>query len=480
MPRTLRLGGGAGFAGDRLDAAVDLARRGALDWLVLECLAERTIALAQLRRRRDAGSGYDERLQARAESLLPILADTGTRLVSNLGAAHPLAAAEAIATIARGLGLRTRVAAVTGDDVLDALDDSMLALESGRPLADYASIVSANAYLGADALLPAIASGAPVVVTGRVADPSLFVAPLMHAFGWAADDIDRLARATAVGHLLECAGQLCGGYFADPGRKDVPGMASLGFPWADVDADGAATLGKVDGTGGRITVASATEQLLYEVTDPHGYLTPDVTADFSAVTLEQTAPDRVAVAGARGRPRPATLKVSVGYLAGFVGEGEIGYAGDHALERAELAAAIVRERLDGRFDAMRVDLIGATSMHGRALDPEARPYEVRLRVAARARSRERRGARRRRGRGALHQRAGGRRRGAQVGHRADRHRVHAGRPVAGAAAHHDRRGLTAWPSSPTSRTAAPATRATRRRFRSSPTGRRTTRAWSSA
>ena len=387
MRRTLRLGGGAGFAGDRLDAAVDLARHGALDWLVLECLAERTIALAQLRRRRDAGAGYDERLAARVESLLPVLDATGTRLVSNFGAANPLAAAEAIVAIARGLGVRTRVAAVTGDDVLDALDGTMRTLENGRPLADYAP-VSANAYLGADALLPAIASDAAIVVTGRVADPSLFLAPLMHAFGWASDDVDRLARGTVVGHLLECAGQLCGGYFADPGRKDVPGLARLGFPFADVDTDGVATLGKLDGTGGTLTVATATEQLLYEVTDPHGYLTPDVTADFSAVTLAEVSPDRVTVAGARGRARPDQLKVSVGYVAGFVGEGEIGYAGDNAVARAELAGAIVRERLDGRFDELRIDLIGATSLHGQSLDPRARPYEVRLRVAARAATRE--------------------------------------------------------------------------------------------
>ena len=388
MVATLRLGGGAGFAGDRLDAAVELATHGALDWLILECLAERTIALAQLRRRRDAGAGYDERLVARVEALLPVLAATGTRLCSNFGAANPLAAAEAIVAVARRLGVRTRVAAVTGDDVLDAIDPGMRALETGEPLPAHGSIVSANVYLGAEALLPAIDSGAAVVVTGRVADPSLFVAPLMHAFGWAADDVDRLAKGTVVGHLLECAGQLCGGYFADPGRKDVPALARLGFPFADVDATGAATLGKLDGTGGCLTVATATEQLLYEVTDPHAYLTPDVTADFSAVTLAEVAPDRVAVAGARGLARPETLKVSVGYVAGFVGEGEIGYAGDNALARAELAGAIVRERLDGRFDALRVDLIGATSLHGRSLDPGARPYEVRLRVAARAATRE--------------------------------------------------------------------------------------------
>jgi len=384
MRTSLRLGGGAGFAGDRTDAPLDLAERGALDYLVLECLAERTIAMAQLRRRRDPSSGYDTRLAERVESLLPILVRRKIRLVSNFGAANPLAAADTIVEVARRLRIPIKVAAVTGDDVLGALDLDARTMEGGVPLSTYAPIVSANAYLGADALLPALASGADIVVTGRVADPSLFVAPLMHEYGWSADDVDRLARGTAVGHLLECGGQLCGGYFADPERKEIPDMANLGFPFADVDPEGNAVLGKVAGTGGRITRATATEQLLYEVTDPHGYLTPDVSADFSSVTLSETAPDRIAVRGARGRPRPSQLKVSVGYLAGYLGEGEIGYAGANALARARLAGEIVRARLGRFFADVRIDLIGSTSLHGKSYDRDERPYEVRLRVAARA------------------------------------------------------------------------------------------------
>ena len=388
MRSSLRLGGGAGFAGDRLDAPVALAEDGALDYLVLECLAERTIALAQLRRRRDPGDGFDLRLTERVESLLPVLARRRFRLVSNLGAANPQGAAGAIAAIAQRMRIPVKVAAVTGDDVLAALDLDAPAMESGLPLSKYGPIVSANAYLGSEAILPALETGADIIITGRVADPSLFVAPLMHEYGWDPGDIARLAAGTAVGHLLECAGQLCGGYFADPGRKDIPGMATLGFPFAEVDPEGNATLGKVAGTGGRITVATATEQLLYEVTDPHGYLTPDVTADFSRVTLTETAIDRVAVRGARGRPRPERLKVSVGYLAGHIGEGEIGYAGANAVARAELAAEILRQRLVRRFDELRFDIIGSTSLHGHAFGRGAHPYEVRLRVAARAATRE--------------------------------------------------------------------------------------------
>ena len=194
----------------------------------------------------------------------------------------------------------------------------------------------------------------------------------------------RLARGTCVGHLLECAGQLTGGYFADPGPKDVPDMAWLGFPFADVADDGSATIGKVEGTGGAISLANTKEQLLYEVTDPHGYVTPDVIADFSRVTLNEVVPQRIVVVGATGKGRPAQLKVSVGYHAGFVGEGEIGYAGPNAMSRAQLAGEIVRERLEGQFADMRIDLIGSTSLHGRAFDKDEHPYEVRLRVAARA------------------------------------------------------------------------------------------------
>ena len=385
----LRIGCGAGFAGDRLDAALVLAERGELDYLVLECLAERTIALAQLRRRKDPARGYDPRLEQRIEQLLPVLKQQRTRLVSNMGAANPLAAAEVILAIARRLGIALKVAVVTGDDVLDQLTGDERTLESGAPLASFAPLVSANAYLGSAALLPALASGADIVITGRVADPSLFLAPMMHHYGWREGDYMRLAQGTCVGHLLECAGQICGGYFADPGRKDVPNMAWLGLPFADVDEEGNATIGKVSGTGGRIDLATAKEQLLYEVTDPYGYLTPDVVADFSTVRFAERGVDSVAVTGARGKARPAQLKVSVGYVAGYIGEGEIGYGGTNALARARLAADIVRERLNGQFEELRVDLIGSTSLNGRSFFSDENPYEVRLRVAARAPTPER-------------------------------------------------------------------------------------------
>ena len=322
-------------------------------------------------------------------SLLPIAKRNGVRIITNMGAANPLAAGRKVVALSNEMGLSVKVAIVTGDDVLGLLEPSMRTIEaSGAPLSDYGALVSANAYLGADAIVPALATGADVVITGRVADPSLFVAPLTHAFGWALDDWQRMGRATVIGHLLECAGQVTGGYFAEPGLKDVANLAHLGFPWCDVDAEGNGVLGKVAGTGGAISVRTAKEQLLYEVTDPGGYVTPDVVADFTAVSFSETGPDRVAVRGGKGRTRTPTYKVSVGYRAGFVGEGEVSYAGAKAKERAQLAGEIVRERLRDDLPDLRVDLIGIDSAHRSDFGYPHGPYEVRLRIAARAATRE--------------------------------------------------------------------------------------------
>lgn len=389
MSDTVRIGCGAGFQGDRLEPALVLAERGKLDYLMLECLGERTVALAQLRKLHDAKHGYDSLLERRMRGLLPLIKQNHVRVVTNMGAANPLCGAQAIVGLARELGLNVRVAALTGDDVLDALDPAQKVLETGEPLSSIGPLFSANAYLGVDAMLPCLESGADVVLTGRVADPSLALAPLAHHFGWAVDDAERFARGTVVGHLLECAGQLTGGYYADPGKKDMSGMASLGFPFADVDAEGNAQFSKVEGTGGRINRMTATEQLLYEVTDPHAYLTPDVTADFSGVEIAESAPDTITVRGARGRKRPDTLKVSVGYHAGYIGEGEISYGGENCRARAQLAGEIVAERLRGQFQELRVDILGLSSLHTRPMSGgEYHPYEVRLRVAGRSADRD--------------------------------------------------------------------------------------------
>lgn len=380
----VRIGAGAGFSGDRLEPAVRLLAEGDLDYLVLECLAERTIALGQKRRLRDAALGYDPLLERRMRLLLPLLKERRARVITNMGAANPRAAGDLVARLAGEMGLDIEVAVVAGDDVLAAIDPEAPAMEDGRPLSSHGRILSANAYLGADAILPALATGARVVITGRVADPSLVVAPLAYRHGWSLDDAARIGQATVVGHLLECGGQVTGGYFADPGRKDVEGLDELGFPFADVDAEGGAILGKLPGTGGRIDAATMKEQLLYEVTDPGAYVTPDVVADFRQVRIAELGRDRMAVSGGTGRPRPDDLKVSVGYHAGFVGEGEISYRGANALARARLAGEVLRRRLGPRFPELRIECLGGESYRDGFLDGCPPVTEYRLRVAGRA------------------------------------------------------------------------------------------------
>ncbi len=392
--KTLRIGSGAGYSGDRIEPAVELAEHGDLDYLVFECLAERTIALAQQARLADPETGYDPLLSERMRRVLPFVG-TGSarrlRVITNMGAANPLAAAREVRRIAAELGLHgLKVAAVTGDDVLAALQaDPQQLLDNGATLGSLGErLISANAYMGADGIVEALRADADVVITGRVADPSLFLAPQLFEFGWAADDWALLGRGTVIGHLLECAGQISGGYFADPGYKDVPDLVRLGFPLAEVDASGSAVISKVSGSGGRIDTATCTEQLIYEVHDPAAYLTPDVCADFSAVAFEVEGQDRVRVSGADGRTRPETLKVSVGFLDGWIGEGQISYGGPGALARARLARDVVLERLKltgVSYEDIRAELMGVDSLHGDELGSRtaAEPWEVRLRVAAR-------------------------------------------------------------------------------------------------
>ncbi|MDP3701932.1 MAG: acyclic terpene utilization AtuA family protein [Hylemonella sp.] len=391
--KAFRIGSGAGYSGDRIDPARDLAERGELDVLVFECLAERTIALAQLRRSQDPQRGYDPLLEERMRAVLLPCVRQGTRIVTNMGAANPLAAGHAVLQVARELGLpRLRVAVVQGDDVLtwmQANDVPLLDSEQTVRSLD-GGLISANAYLGADALLPALQSGAEVVITGRVADPALFLAPLMHHFGWRADDWPLLGQGIVIGHLLECAAQVSGGYIADPGRIDIPRLEDLGFPLAEVQADGQAVITKLAGTGGRVDRLTCTAQLLYELEDPQCYLQPDVVADFSRVQLQEVGADRVRVRGAGGSARPEQLKVTLGYRDGFIGEGQISYAGPGARARGELALSVLKHRLQhiglGGLE-QRAELIGVNAMHGPGLGADREPYEVRVRLAVRAATR---------------------------------------------------------------------------------------------
>ena len=385
---TLRIGSGAGYSGDRIEPAVELAEHGDLDYLVFECLAERTIALAQQARISDPQGGYDPLLAERMRRVLPFVAQRAgrrrLRVITNMGAANPLAAAGEVRRIAGELGLGLKVVAVVGDDVLHTLSAEQL-LDNGQTVGALGErLISANAYLGVEGILNALHADADVVIPGRVADPSLFLAPQMFEFGWAFDDWPRLGRGTLVGHLLECAGQVSGGYFVDPGFKDVEDLARLGFPLAEVDADGNAVITKVAGSGGRVSRATCAEQLIYEVHDPAAYLTPDVTADFSQVGFVEEGVDRVRAQGASGRARPEQLKVSVGYLDGWIGEGQMSYGGPGAVARAELAREVVLKRLaliGVNMQDLRAELIGMDSLHG--LRSSVEPWEVRLRVAAR-------------------------------------------------------------------------------------------------
>ena len=392
--KSVRIGSGAGFAGDRWEPAVELVERGGIDYIAFECLAERTIARETLALRRGQGSGYNPQLEDRMRAVLPPAAARGVRVLSNMGAADPLAAGRKTSEIAAEIGLADRRCAVLlGDDVQEtvATRPDLPLMETGASLESILPrMASANAYLGADAVAAALETGAPVVVTGRVADPSLFVGPIVHALGWSYDDYDCLARATAVGHLLECAGQVTGGYFADPDAKDVAGLARLGFPFADVMDGGEVTIGKCAGSGGRIDAATCTEQLLYEVEDPATYVTPDCVLDMTGIAFREVGPDRVAVSGARAQPRTDTYKVSIGYFDGFLGEGQLSYGGPNAVARARLAGEIVAERLRLRgfaYDALDARLIGIDSLHGPA-DSRPEPYEVRLRVTGRTQDRK--------------------------------------------------------------------------------------------
>jgi hypothetical protein len=319
----------------------------------------------------------------------------GTRIITNQGWINPDGAAARIANWLRTLGYRgVKVAAVNGGLITErVLELTDTIIETGQPTASIApTLISAEVYLGAEPIVEALKAGAQVVVTGRVADPSLFVAPMMYEFGWSPLDYARIGQGSGIGHLMECGAQMTGGYFSDPGFKDVPDPWNLAFPIAEVGPDGSATLTKVDGTGGAVNLMTIKEQLLYEVHDPANYVTPDVIVDFTSVRLDEVGRDRVRVAGIGGKPRTATLKVSISCAEGFIGEDMFFYAGPGALRRARLARRILEERfkiVNLQADEVRIDFVGMNAIHGAATPADCpEPYEIAVRVAARTRTRE--------------------------------------------------------------------------------------------
>ena len=391
MSNLYRVGCAAGFSGDRLGVARPIVdeflRLGEPACLIFESLAERTLALAQLDRRQNPALGFEPLL---AEMLEPILADcllNNIPIVGNFGAANPEGAASLIAKLAKAQGFPSiKIAIVRGDEISASVFMACLDQQSQEALSN-SSLVSANVYLGAREIADALNDGAQIVVTGRVADPALTVGPLMAHFKKSWSDWNFLAQATMAGHLLECGAQVTGGYFADPGVKDVPDLASVGFPIIEFDEFGNCCVTKAPNTGGVVSLMTVTEQLLYEVHDPARYLTPDVIADISQAQLELTGENKVLLNKVLGHEKPATLKANVCIDGGWLAEAEISYAGHHAYERAQLAAQIIRERLSDILD-LRIDYIGSASVFpsedgsGPSFRAQGGFEDIRLRVAA--------------------------------------------------------------------------------------------------
>jgi hypothetical protein len=396
MKSTLRVGAGSAWWGDRIEPAALNAEKGDLDYLCFETMAEATISAAQVRARRDPTfPGYDTYLDERMRAVLPHCLKRGTKIVTNQGWINPQGAAQRIVHWLREFGARgVKVAAISGGLITDrVLELTDRIIENGQPTASLRdNLVSAEVYLGAEPIVDALKQGAHIVVSGRVADPSIFMAPMMHEFGWDAMDHQRLGPGNGIGHLMECGAQVTGGYFPDPDFKDVAEPWNLAFPIAEVEPGGSAVITKVAGSGGAVNLMTVKEQLLYEVHDPANYITPDVVVDFTTTQLEQVGADRVRVTKISGKPRTPTLKVSIGCTEGFIGEDMFFYAGPGALRRAQLARRILEERfriVGLQAEEVRIDFLGLNAIHG-AMTPKdlPEPYEIAVRVAARTRTRE--------------------------------------------------------------------------------------------
>lgn len=393
---SLRIGAGSAWWGDRISPAALNAEQGELDYLCFETMAEATVSAAQVRKRRDPSfPGYDTWLDDRMRAVLPACLRRGTKIITNQGWINPDGAAQRIVHWLRELGASgIKVASVNGSLITDrVLELTDTILENGRPTATLEpNLVSAEVYLGAEPLVEALKQGAQIVVSGRVADPSIFMAPMMYEFGWDALDHAHLGCGNGLGHLMECGAQVTGGYFADPGFKDVPRPWDLAFPIIEVESDGSAILTKVAGTGGAVNLLTVKEQMFYEVHDPANYVTPDAVVDFTTTRLEEIGPDRVRISKISGKPRTPTLKVSIGCAEGYIGEDMFFYAGPGAMRRARLAKQILEERfkiVELAAEELRIDFLGLNAIHGAMTPADApEPYEVAVRVAARTKSRE--------------------------------------------------------------------------------------------
>jgi hypothetical protein len=395
-PRVIRIASGQGFWGDWPEAPVRQVEGGAIDYLMMDYLAEVTMSIMQKQKERDPLAGYAKDVVPLLRRILPQVVERGIRVTTNAGGVNPGGCAAAIVDAARALGLagKLRVGVVSGDDILPRLDELLARgvdlrdMDSGRPLAEVRDrVLSANAYLGAWPVVEALRQGANVVVTGRVTDTGLTLGPMIHEFGWGAQDWDRLAAGTVAGHIIECGAQCSGGNYL-AGWPDIPALEDVGYPIVEACADGTFAITKHAGTGGAITVASVTEQLVYEMGDPKTYITPDVVADFTTIGLAQEAADRVRVTGIRGAAYTDMLKVSVAYRYGWKAVGTLVYAWPDAYAKARDADRILRARLDRlavRFDEVLTEFVGVNATHGPlAGAPGPDIAEVQLRVGVRA------------------------------------------------------------------------------------------------
>ncbi|MDH5316452.1 MAG: DUF1446 domain-containing protein, partial [Gemmatimonadota bacterium] len=396
MSRTVRIAAGQGFWGDWLEAPVRQVQGGQIDYLMMDYLAEVTMSIMQKQKSRNPLAGYARDFVPLMERILPDVVSKGIRVVTNAGGVNPRGCAEAVVEAARRLGLagKVRVGLVTGDDILDRLDDllarghALRDLDTGRPLAEVrGKVLSANAYLGLAPIVEALDQRANVIVTGRVTDTGLTLGPLVHEFGWARDDWDRIAAGTIAGHIIECGAQSSGGNLLKDWRK-VKGLENPGFPIAEASADGSFVITKHPGTGGVVNVASVSEQLVYEMGDPHNYITPDGVADFTTIRLRQSGKDRVQVSGIRGRPRTDLLKVSIAYFYGYKAVGTLVYSWPDAYDKARRADKVLRGRLEAlglSFEQVLTEYVGVDATHGLLAGPPSPDLaEVQLRVGVRA------------------------------------------------------------------------------------------------
>jgi len=395
--RTVRVAAGQGFWGDWLEAPVRQVQGGPIDYLMLDYLAEVTMSIMQKQKSRDPKLGYARDFVPLMERILPDVAAKGIRVTSNAGGVNPRACAEAVREVARNLGLsrKVRIALVTGDDILPRLDQLLAGghelqdMDTGRPLSTIrAQVLSANAYLGMAPIVEALRGGAHVVITGRVTDTGLTLGPLFHEFGWDRNDWDKVAAGTVAGHIIECGAQASGGNLLK-GWRQVKGLANPGFPVVEARADGSFVVTKHPGTGGVVSVASVSEQLVYEMGDPHSYITPDGIADFTSIRLTQAGRDRVRVSGIKGRERTDKLKVSIAYFYGYKAVGTLVYSWPEAYDKARAADRILRQRLADlglEYEQILTEFVGVDATHGPLSGPPAPDIpEVQLRIGVRAR-----------------------------------------------------------------------------------------------